>query len=626
MSIFLEYLTRAVTCIVLLLTCLYSSAYQHYGKHQHEQETKQTQDLPQVRVNIPNLEPSHYQFWLRNHPLAQRAFQKICESEALTTSSKDTFVSLHANLTLEDSQYLSDLQHGQNVLRRICDKISVVSQSCWGYEVSCSHIYLMPECESLPSGKSEHERKIDWFNEADFGYVLKRRQEMVRYCKPPPSGDNETSEIRSTFECTKFFRTCRATDIMLRLPNKIPTEVGTLILDPYTSLIKKGDVGGWNCDLQLQWIPEQNGQRGALQSWYADLEHYSLLNGDPKSACDVTVEKPVLVVKLDAPTNMYHYFCNFVNIYSTLHLYNRFTDDIEIVVWDNHLPRSNFEPMWSVFSRHPLRGIKEFEGKRVCFKRAIFTLLPRMVQGLYYNTPLSAGCSKSGLFHAFNTHTLHKLGVKQQYQHDDTSSTVADSQQLRVLIVSRSEPHRRILNEDALKIALANDSKRYTAKFVDLSRMPFKQQLELTHNTDILVGMHGAGLTHVLFLPDWAALVELHDCADASYRDLARLRGVKYFTLGGKRAASAIKRVPIERAPDELRKLHQEKLADHDKFSNYEIEPKPFLELIDRAADHVLKARARVHTNEDTQDKKSDYVLERPKITTTISSDVHDEL
>ena len=28
-------------------------------------------------------------------------------------------------------------------------------------------------------------------------------------------------------------------------------------------------------------------------------------------------------------------------------------------------------------------------------------------------------------------------------------------------------------------------------------------------NTDILIGMHGAGLTHLLFLPDWAAVFEL---------------------------------------------------------------------------------------------------------------------
>lgn len=43
--------------------------------------------------------------------------------------------------------------------------------------------------------------------------------------------------------------------------------------------------------------------------------------------------------------------------------------------------------------------------------------------------------------------------------------------------------------------------------------------------------MHGAGLTHLLFLPVWASLFELYNCEDAAcYRDLARLKGVNYVT------------------------------------------------------------------------------------------------
>jgi len=37
------------------------------------------------------------------------------------------------------------------------------------------------------------------------------------------------------------------------------------------------------------------------------------------------------------------------------------------------------------------------------------------------------------------------------------------------------------------------------------------------------VGMHGAGLTHSLFLPSWAAVFELYHCEDRGcYSDLAR--------------------------------------------------------------------------------------------------------
>lgn len=67
--------------------------------------------------------------------------------------------------------------------------------------------------------------------------------------------------------------------------------------------------------------------------------------------------------------------------------------------------------------------------------------------------------------------------------------------------------------------------------FLISSNILFRDQLKIIHNTDILIGMHGAGLTHLLFLPKWASLFELYNCEDPScYLDLARLRGVNYNT------------------------------------------------------------------------------------------------
>ena len=36
--------------------------------------------------------------------------------------------------------------------------------------------------------------------------------------------------------------------------------------------------------------------------------------------CDVTFDEPVLVMKVDATVNMYHHFCDFFNLYASLHL------------------------------------------------------------------------------------------------------------------------------------------------------------------------------------------------------------------------------------------------------------------------------------------------------------------
>lgn len=49
----------------------------------------------------------------------------------------------------------------------------------------------------------------------------------------------------------------------------------------------------------------------------------------------------------------------------------------------------------------------------------------------------------------------------------------------------------------------------YVNPHISFREVPFLEQLRITHNSDIFIGMHGAGLTHLLFLPDWAVVFEL---------------------------------------------------------------------------------------------------------------------
>lgn len=116
--------------------------------------------------------------------------------------------------------------------------------------------------------------------------------------------------------------------------------------------------------------------------------------------------------------------------------------------------------------------------------------------------------------------------------------------------------------------------------YVSLNSLPFTEQLAVTRNTDIFIGIHGAGLTHLLFLPRWASLFELYNCNDEScYRDLARLRGVHYVTW---------------QRPDLLRRFAGERpegygapVVAHDKFMNYRFDVGEFVRLVDKAAQHV---------------------------------------
>lgn len=110
------------------------------------------------------------------------------------------------------------------------------------------------------------------------------------------------------------------------------------------------------------------------------------------------------------------------------------------------------------------------------------------------------GCERSGLFHAFSKHILHGLNIKPQLRTND---------KIRVTLLSRGTAFRAIMNENEIVEALLKDKNYHFQRVVYDKNIPFTKQLEITHNTDVFIGMHGAGLTHLLFLPDWAAVFEV---------------------------------------------------------------------------------------------------------------------
>ena len=109
--------------------------------------------------------------------------------------------------------------------------------------------------------------------------------------------------------------------------------------------------------------------------------------------------------------------------------------------------------------------------------------------------------------------------------------------------------------------------------------IPFKDQLKIIQNTDILVGIHGAGLAHMLFLPDWAAVFELYDCEDPScYRDLAKFRGLFHVSWSDKNKLFAMDARPLDEY--EIPEVSA-------KFNNYAFDPNEFLTKVNIAANHV---------------------------------------
>ncbi|KAJ0023388.1 hypothetical protein NQD34_003287 [Periophthalmus magnuspinnatus] len=382
-------------------------------------------------------------------------------------------------------------------------KEALGKSACWGYEKNCDpkKHFGYPVCTKVDTGWArtlEAAQKVFW-KQADFGYVKERLSELKVLCKPTKPGD-------STLKCSSHTRFCKATNLYLDLRN--PRRSHERYKDDF---IQRGEIGG-SCRLNKRALAAAGEHKSPLQSWYAELQTYTELNFQPtdEQHCDMIIDKPTIFMKLDAGVNMYHHFCDFVNLYISQHINNSFSSDVNIVMWDtsNYSYGDLFSETWQAFTDFDIIHLKTYDSKQI------------------------SDCSSEGLFRAFSQHVLHRLHIAQ---------TGPKEGAVRVTLLARSTEHRRILNQvegmcwafvlqlvNALKTVPLLEVNVVDYKYKDVS---FLEQLRITHNSDVFIGMHGAGLTHLLFLPDWAVIFELYNCEDEScYRDLARLRGVRYVT------------------------------------------------------------------------------------------------
>ncbi|ELK07757.1 hypothetical protein PAL_GLEAN10022130 [Pteropus alecto] len=383
---------------------------------------------------------------------------------------------------------------------------------CWGYEKSCKPEFRFgyPVCTYVDMGWTdtlESAQDIFW-KQADFGYAGERLEELHVLCQPKEMND-------SSLVCSRYLQYCRAANLYLDL-RKIERNRDRFKED----FFQAGEIGG-HCKLDIRTLMSEGQRKSPLQSWFAELQSYTQLNFRPldNAKCDIVIEKPTYFMKLDAGVNMYHHFCDFINLYITQHVNNSFSTDVYIVMWDtsSYGYGDLFSDTWKAFTDYDVIHLKTYDSKR--------------------------------------------------------------DGKIRVTILARSTEYRKILNQNELVNALKTVS-TFEVQIVDYKykELGFLDQLRITHNTDIFIGMHGAGLTHLLFLPDWAAVFELYNCEDERcYLDLARLRGVHYITWRRQN-----KVFPQDKG-------HHPTLGEHPKFTNYSFDVEEFMHLVLQAADHVLQ-------------------------------------
>ncbi|ODN03890.1 EGF domain-specific O-linked N-acetylglucosamine transferase [Orchesella cincta] len=455
---------------------------------------------------------------------------------------------------------------------------------CWGFEDDCdsSRRYSNPICDEDHKGwvKTKKEQVDTFYKQGDFGYIQNYRDSMKLICKPSFPTD-------SALECSENIEFCRGRNIMIDFRGLL-NRTTAVMYD--MDVLKPGEIGG-KCELNKGPLTAEVARLSSLQTWLPELRNFVELHEspmvNPQSQCDQIIKTPVYIMKIDATVNMYHHFCDFMNLFASLFV-NSTTNNIDmfptntkVLIWRTYKYSSSFEATFRAFTSNPIMNLNDFKGKRVCFKNVVFPLLPRMIFGLFYNTPLIWGCRNSGLFNAFSKFVLHRLRVDQR--------SAPNLNKIRVTLLSRETRYRKILNEDNLLQTLRNNTNLSVRRVAFTWQTDFVEQLSIIAETDILIGMHGAGLTHLLFLPDWAVVFELYNCGDVHcYADLARLRGVKYMTWQDESKVSK----------EDDGSFKENGNTEHPKHSDYAFDTAEFLKLVNEAVSYVKKSGSKYKRDE----------------------------
>ena len=227
--------------------------------------------------------------------------------------------------------------------------------------------------------------------------------------------------------------------------------------------------------------------------------------------------------------NLYHTMTDWYNAFLVMQFFGRNAQETNIVIFDSH-PYGSLDSVWPQLFNSTFRLSALPVKSR--FRRMVWSIVG-------YSSPIKTYSSPyPPLLEEFRTFFLSSFDVKADRRTDC-------GKRLSVLFLWRRDyvahprnpsgfVQRKIRNEAKLINYVRQKMPEVDVRGVQIDALAMRDQLELIVSTDILVGVHGAGLTHAIFLPRGAGLLELlpnamwetseHFEAIASWRRLVYLR------------------------------------------------------------------------------------------------------
>ncbi len=237
--------------------------------------------------------------------------------------------------------------------------------------------------------------------------------------------------------------------------------------------------------------------------------------------------RPTLAIRRHEYAHLFFMLCEVYNAFLMARFFGWDPDDMQVILADDH-PAVPLDELWPTCFRRVLKP-QQLTGRH-WFADLVFSLPA-------YQSPLRVFHPTAiPLIDQFRLFVLGRFGIQPPYVRDP-------SRPLSVLIIERRDydvEGKGVVRRIGRKISNPNLLQELRSQFPDaqiqatpLESLSLAEQVGLMQKTDVLIGMHGAGLAGLLFLPVWAGVIELspasaHGYQNTVYLNLAMQLGLRY--------------------------------------------------------------------------------------------------
>lgn len=248
--------------------------------------------------------------------------------------------------------------------------------------------------------------------------------------------------------------------------------------------------------------------------WYQSKLLEAAGEGVPDtSQCDVYLPGLTLMFERTEYANLYHTFTDWFNVHWSLEklkYHKNGSQELRIIWLDGHA-KSNLDEVWADIFHANITYVSQYKGI-VCVERGVwlpknspvYDMSKSNVDSFYgIDEGNDNSGSNCGAMDRFIERVLTAYDIPRDRTIDESLDLVIDRQPYFA--------HPRVDMEKAVKDArILPDMQAMfpSSRVIKLHEMSFKEQVELISQAKSLRGVHGAGLTHLLWLPKGASCVE----------------------------------------------------------------------------------------------------------------------